>query len=148
MPSMKRFAVYCLVAWFAPLSAAAQDTSPLPQILHVLKPRCIGPANMSGRITEVAVYEKEPRIQYVASATGGLWKTTNHGTTWTPVFEREATISLGAVAVCQTNPDLVWVGSGEANARNSVSWGDGVYKSTDGGKSWQHMGLKATEHIG
>src|SRR5439155_6628938 len=79
---------------------------------------------------------------------GGLWKTVNNGTTWKPVFEREATISLGAVAVCQTNPDLVWLGTGEANARNSVSAGDGVYLSTDGGKTWTHKGLKATEHIG
>src|SRR5262245_10806381 len=137
---MKRFAVFCALILLVPERGLAQEASLLEQFLEVLKPRCIGPANMSGRITEVAVYEKEPRIQYVASATGGLWKTTNHGTTWTPVFEREATISLGAVAVCQTNPDLVWIGSGEANARNSVSWGDGVYKSTDGGKTWQHMG--------
>ncbi|MBI2805733.1 MAG: hypothetical protein HYX68_12205 [Planctomycetes bacterium] len=144
---MKRFIWFCaFVSCSSPL-ASAQEAG-LPQFLHALKPRCIGPANMSGRITEVAVYEKEPRIMYVASATGGLWKTINNGTTFRPVFERGATVSLGAVAVCQSNPDLVWLGTGEANARNSVSWGDGVYKSTDGGKSWQHMGLKATEHIG
>jgi photosystem II stability/assembly factor-like uncharacterized protein len=126
----------------------ADDPSPLPQILKALRPRLIGPANMSGRIVDVAVYEKEPRIQYVASATGGLWKTTNNGQTWKPTFERETTVSLGAVAVCQTNPDLVWVGTGEGNLRNSVSWGDGVYRSTDGGKTWQHRGLKETQHIG
>lgn len=139
--------VLFLAAWLLaiPLVASAQD---VPQFLQTLKPRCIGPANMSGRITEVAIYEKEPRIQYVASATGGLWKTINHGTTWKCVFEREAMCSIGAVAVCQTNPDLVWVGMGEANARNSVSFGDGVYQSTDGGKTWLHKGLKATEHIG
>ena len=144
---MKRFVVLFALILFVPLSASGQET-PFPQFLEVLRPRCIGPANMSGRITEVAVYEKEPRIQYVASASGGLWKTLNNGLTWKPVFEREKTIALGAVAVCQSNPNLVWVGTGEANARNSVSWGDGVYKSVDGGKTWQHMGLKETEHIG
>ncbi len=145
---MKRFVLLWALFVGVPLWAPAQDASPVPQLLDVLKPRCIGPANMSGRICAVAVYEKEPRIQYAASASGGLWKTVNNGTTWTPQFEHESTISLGAVAVCQTNPDLVWVGAGEANARNSVSWGDGVYKSSDGGKKWQHMGLKETAHIG
>ncbi|MSQ94079.1 MAG: hypothetical protein EXR98_05930 [Gemmataceae bacterium] len=142
---MKRLLLLCLFVLLTPWLASAQETD---QFLQTLKARCIGPANMSGRITEVAVYDKEPRIMYVTSASGGLWKTINNGTTWKPVFERETTIALGAVAVCQSNPDLVWVGAGEANARNSVSWGDGVYKSTDGGKAWQHMGLKATEHIG
>jgi len=142
---MKRF-VACFVFLLVPFVGAAQDTA-VGQFLQTLKPRCIGPANMSGRITEIAVYEKEPRIMYVASATGGLWKTVNNCTTWKCVYERETTISLGAVAVCQSNPDLVWIGSGEANARNSVSWGDGVYKSTDGGKLWKHMGLRQTEHI-
>ncbi len=143
---MRRFAT--LLALFLTSLAHAQEASLVPQYLQTLKPRCIGPANMSGRITEIAVYEKEPRIQYVASASGGLWKTSNNGTTFKPVFERGTTIALGAVAVCPTNPDLVWIGTGEANARNSVSWGDGVYRSSDGGKAWQHMGLKETEHIG
>jgi photosystem II stability/assembly factor-like uncharacterized protein len=131
-----------------PLAGGADEPSPVPQFLKQLRPRSIGPANMSGRIPALAVYEKEPRIMYVASATGGLWKTTNNGTTWKPVFEREATVSLGDVAVAAGNPDIVWVGTGEANARNSVSWGDGVYKSTDGGRTWKNMGLKETRHIG
>jgi photosystem II stability/assembly factor-like uncharacterized protein len=129
-------------------AALAQDSSGLAQALRTLKPRSIGPANMSGRIVDVAIYEKEPRIQYIASATGGLWRTTNHGVTFTPVFERDTTISLGAVAVNQANADIVWIGSGEGNARNSVSWGDGVYRSIDGGKNWQHVGLTETHHIG
>jgi photosystem II stability/assembly factor-like uncharacterized protein len=145
---MKRILALCALVLLSPWCASAQETSPVPQFLQTLRPRCIGPANMSGRITEIAVYEKEPRIQYVASATGGLWKTINNGTTWQPVFEREKTVALGAVAVCQTNPDIVWVGTGEANARNSVSWGDGVYLSTDGCKSWKNMGLKEIEHVG
>src|ERR1017187_5394745 len=107
---MKRFVWLCTVVLCSPFAASAQDASPVPQFLYTLRPRCIGPANMSGRICEVAVYEKEPRIQYVASASGGLWKTTNNGVTWTPQFERESTVALGAVAVCQADPDLVWVG--------------------------------------
>src|SRR5689334_21315840 len=102
---MKRLFALLALVLFTPSIAPAQDVA---QILQTLKPRCIGPANMSGRITEIAIYEKEPRIQYVASASGGLWKTVNNGTTWKPVFERESTVALGAVAVCQSNPDLVW----------------------------------------
>ena len=139
----------CFLLFLAAFPSALPGQELLvPQMLQTLKLRSIGPANMSGRITEVAVYEKEPRIMYVASASGGLWKTVNNGTTWTPVFERRRTISLGAVAVAASNPDIVWVGTGEANVRNSVSWGDGVYKSLDGGKTWQHMGLTQTQHIG
>jgi photosystem II stability/assembly factor-like uncharacterized protein len=140
------FAMVVLVIGGVP--ARGQDAPSLKDFLHVLKPRCIGPANMSGRIVEVAVHERRPSIMYVASASGGLWRTKNQGTTWDPVFERENTVALGAVAVYHGNPDTVWVGTGEANARNSVSWGDGVYKSTDGGKTWVHMGLKDTHHIG
>ncbi len=103
---------------------------------------------MGGRVIDLAVVESRPATLYVATASGGLWKTTNQGTTWTPVFEREATVSLGAVAMAPSNPEIVWVGTGEANARNSVSWGDGVYKSVNGGKTWQHMGLDDTQHIG
>src|SRR5438445_3323659 len=99
---MQRLLVF-FVFLIAPWLVSAQEA----QLLQTLRPRCIGPANMSGRITEVAVYEKEPRIMYVASASGGLWKTINNGTTWKPVFERETTIARGAVAVCQANPDLV-----------------------------------------
>jgi photosystem II stability/assembly factor-like uncharacterized protein len=130
------------------LPSRAGEAPLVPQMLQALKPRHIGPANMSGRITDVAVYETAPRIQYVASASGGLWKTVNHGATWKPVFERERTMALGAVAVDQRNPDVVWVGTGEANPRNSVSWGDGVYLSTDGGATWKHKGLKDSHHIG
>src|SRR5471030_1513913 len=104
---MKRFVVLVALCLWLPDFALAQE-SLVPQYLQTLKPRCIGPANMSGRITEVAVYEKEPRIQYVASASGGLWKTTNDGLTWKPVFERETTVALGAVAVGQSEPNLVW----------------------------------------
>ncbi|MDP6959093.1 MAG: hypothetical protein QF645_09825, partial [Planctomycetota bacterium] len=110
--------------------------------------REIGPAIMGGRITDIAVYEKKPQNFYVAAASGGVWKTRNNGTTWTPIFDHYGTSSIGDIALCQSNPDLLWVGTGEANARNSVTHGDGVYRSTDGGKSFQNMGLRETRFIG
>ena len=110
--------------------------------------RSIGPANMGGRVTSLAVYNADPTLYYVATASGGLLKTVNNGTTFSHLFDNQKTVSIGDVAVCQTNPDLVWVGTGEANPRNSVSYGDGVYKSTDGGKSFTNMGLKETFQIG
>jgi photosystem II stability/assembly factor-like uncharacterized protein len=128
---------------------AAPATVTLPAgWLKPLTWRSIGPANMSGRITSISVYEAEPSIYYVATASGGLLKTVNNGITFEHQFDREATVSLGAVCVSQSNPNLVWVGTGEGNPRNSVSYGDGVYKSTDGGKSWRNMGLKQSFQIG
>jgi photosystem II stability/assembly factor-like uncharacterized protein len=103
---------------------------------------------MSGRVVDVAVVEKRPSTMFVASASGGLWKTVNNGTTWEPVFDKQTTLSLGAVAVAQSNPAIVWVGTGEANPRNSVSSGDGVYKSTNGGRTWTCQGLRDSQHIG
>src|SRR5579872_2500224 len=110
--------------------------------------RCIGPANMSGRITAIAVNEADPTTYYVATASGGLLKTTNNGTTFSHLFDHESTVSIGDVAVCQSDPNIVWVGTGENNPRNSASYGDGVYKSTNAGKSWQNMGLKQSFQIG
>ncbi|MCH8259687.1 MAG: PDZ domain-containing protein [Planctomycetes bacterium] len=110
--------------------------------------RSIGPAVMGGRITDIAVYEADPTIYWVASASGGLLKTTNSGITFEHQFDHEATVSIGAVAVAQSDSNIVWVGTGESNPRNSVSWGDGVYKSTDGGKTWTNMGLKESFQIG
>jgi len=110
--------------------------------------RCIGPANMGGRVTAVAVVESDPTTYYVATASGGLLKTTNNGTTFSFVFEKQATISIGDVAVAPSDPNVVYVGTGENNPRNSVSYGDGVYKSTNGGKDWQNVGLTKTISIG
>jgi photosystem II stability/assembly factor-like uncharacterized protein len=115
--------------------------------LGALTFRNIGPASMSGRITDLAVVERDPTIIYAASATGGLWKTSDAGITWAPVFDKAATHSIGAVAVAQARPSEVWIGTGEATNRQSSSWGDGVYKSVDGGKTWSNMGLAETHHI-
>ncbi len=103
---------------------------------------------MGGRVDDVAVVERDPRIVYVGLAGGGLWKTTNAFTTWHPIFDNEAVSSIGAVAVSPSDPAVVWVGTGEANNRQSSSWGNGVYRSLDAGLTWQHMGLADTHHIG
>lgn len=110
--------------------------------------RAIGPATMGGRISDFAVSERQPRTVFAATGTGGLFKSDNLGTTWTAVFEKEAVASIGAVAVWQKNPSIVWVGTGEANSRNSSSWGRGVYRSVDGGATWTAAGLEATSCIG
>ncbi|OLC93524.1 MAG: hypothetical protein AUH86_16515 [Acidobacteria bacterium 13_1_40CM_4_58_4] len=110
--------------------------------------REIGPAVMGGRIDDFAVVESNPKIVYVGTASGGVWKTTNNGTTWEPVFDKEGVSTIGDIAIAPSDPAVVWVGTGEPNNRQSSSWGDGVYKSLDGGKTWKKMGLEVTHHIG
>lgn len=110
--------------------------------------RSIGPAVMGGRIGALAVVESDPSTFYVGTASGGLWKTVNKGTTWTPIFDDQGTSSIGDVAVSPSDPEILWVGTGEANNRQSSSFGDGVYRSLDGGKSWSHRGLRDSGHIG
>jgi photosystem II stability/assembly factor-like uncharacterized protein len=113
-----------------------------------LELRNIGPAVVGGRVIDIAVDPRTPSTWYVAAASGGVWKTTNSGTTWTPIFEGQGSFSIGCLAIDPKNPLVIWVGSGEKNSQRSVSYGDGVYKSTDGGKSWENVGLKKSEHIG
>ncbi len=113
-----------------------------------LKLRSIGPALMSGRIGDLAVNPEKPYEYYVAVASGGVWKTTNGGTTFEPIFDSQGSYSIGCITLDPNNPHTVWVGTGENNNQRSVAYGDGVYKSTDGGASWKNMGLKDSEHIG
>lgn len=118
-----------------------------PELLAGMKARSIGPAGMSGRIADIEAVETNPDIIYLGTATGGVWKSANGGFNWTPIFDDQPVAAIGAVAVFQASPDIVWVGTGEGNPRNSVSVGNGIYKSLDGGKTWTHMGLEATERI-
>ncbi|MFO0043509.1 MAG: WD40/YVTN/BNR-like repeat-containing protein [Pseudomonadota bacterium] len=124
-------------------SAAAPD----PALLAGLDARSIGPATMSGRVTAIEAVPDDPRVVYVGTAAGGVWKTTNAGITWTPVWEKEPVHSIGALAIDPSNPNTVWAGTGETNVRNSVSYGRGIYRSTDAGRSWQFKGLADSERI-
>lgn len=128
-------------------AAHAQSPALVAEEFERLHFRSIGPATMSGRIADLAVYEANPAIYYVGTAHGGVWKTTSNGATFEPLFQDQGLIAIGDVAVSQINPDLVWVGAGESNNRQSTSWGGGVYKSTDGGKTFTLMGLARSKHI-
>ncbi len=125
------------------LSAAALD----PALLAGLKARAIGPAGMSGRVAAVAAVPSDPNVIYVGAATGGVWKSSDGGLAFTPVFDREGFHSIGALAIHPQNPSLVWVGTGEGNTRNSAGHGGGIFRSLDAGRTWQRMGLEGTERI-
>lgn len=113
-----------------------------------LRARNIGPAITSGRISDIAVHPDTRSTYYVATASGGVWKTTNAGTTYKPLFDNQGSYSIGCITLDPNNPNVVWVGTGENNNQRSVAYGDGIYRSNDGGTSWKHMGLKKSEHIG
>ncbi len=113
-----------------------------------LKWRSVGPALTSGRVSDIAVHPQNRHVYYVAAASGGVWKTENNGTNWQPVFDAQGSYSIGCVSIDPNNPFTIWVGTGENNSQRSVSFGDGVYKSLDGGKTWENMGLKDSQHIG
>ena len=158
MTPLVRLLVPCALftGFVAPASAQdeaggspAQVAAAIPSDwVESLRWRSIGPANMGGRVTALAVYEADPSTFYVGTATGGLLKTTNNGITFEHQFDGEATVAIGDVAVAATDPNIVWVGTGESNPRNSVSYGDGVYKSLDGGETWKNMGLDRSFQIG
>ncbi|HTQ81385.1 MAG TPA: glycosyl hydrolase [Thermoanaerobaculia bacterium] len=128
--------------------AAEKKTAWNADTFSGLELRNIGPALTSGRIVDLAVDPKDKRVWYVATAASGVWKTRNAGVTWSPIFDSEASFSIGCVTVDPNDSLVVWVGSGENNSQRSVSYGDGVYKSVDGGVSWENVGLKTSEHIG
>ena len=128
--------------------ATAPEAAPAAEWQSQFTWRSLGPASMGGRITAIAVQESDPSTFWVATATAGLLKTTNNGMTFEHQFDHEGASSVGAVAVAASDPKIVWVGTGENNPRNSSSYGDGVYKSVDGGKTWKHMGLRASFQTG
>ena len=139
-------ALFAGTALITPTLARAQTA--LETAISHLEYRGIGPALMGGRIADIAVVESKPQVFYIATGTGGVWKTVNHGTSWTPLFDDQPTSSIGDVTLDQSNPNLVWVGTGEPQNRQSSGWGNGVYRSTDAGNTWRHMGLEGTKHVG
>ncbi|HEV7622056.1 MAG TPA: hypothetical protein VGO09_09990, partial [Flavisolibacter sp.] len=137
---------FCLMLLFITgFTAKCQDI--FGTQLKNMKPRSIGPAGMSGRITAIDVVVNKTDVWYVGSASGGVWKTTNAGASWIPVFDEQNTLNIGSIAIEQSNPSVVWVGTGEGNPRNSLNLGDGIFKSLDGGKTWKKMGLEKTHNL-
>ncbi|MCA1732942.1 MAG: hypothetical protein LC732_05000, partial [Acidobacteria bacterium] len=141
---MSRRLLVFLFTLLSPLTLLAQID---PAMLAGLKARAIGPATMSGRIAAIDAVASNPNIIYVGAATGGVWKSVDGGVTWKPLFDEQPVAAIGAVAVHQQNPDIVWVGTGESNVRNSASVGNGMYRSLDGGVTWTHLGLEGSERI-
>ncbi len=154
---MRRLFLAVAIATFlaAPLAAQAAGSKPakppeslLAKVAVALPFRSIGPSFMGGRIADIVVHPTTPGLWYVAAGSGGVWKTTNAGTTWTPIFEDQPSYSIGEITLDPTNPEVVWVGTGENVSGRHVGWGDGVYRSRDAGRTWQRMGLPRSEHIG
>ncbi|HEY1582197.1 MAG TPA: hypothetical protein VGF73_03750 [Chthoniobacterales bacterium] len=136
----------------SPTASAQPNASPTPVqltdvLLKGLKARVIGPAVMGGRVSDIAIDRRNPAIFYVGLGTGGIFKSSNNGVTFDPIFDKQPLLSIGAIAIAPSDSDVVWVGTGEANDRNSSEWGDGVYRSTDGGSNWANVGLKETRAI-
>src|SRR6202011_4589895 len=152
--NMRNWKAFCSAAvifgvlWILPAGLAAQQAVFDSDTISGLGARNIGSAAMSGRVAAVTAVKEDGRLTvYVGAASGGVWKSVNGGTTYKPVFDKQPVQSIGAIAIDPSNSKIVWVGTGEAWTRNSVSVGDGVYKSTDGGENWTNMGLKDSEHI-
>ena len=130
------------------LYSQSEKNKAISTAVNGLELRGIGPALMGGRIADIVVNPNNPSIWYVAAGSGNLWKTTNRGITWQPIFDKQASYSIGTLAIDPNQTETVWVGTGENVSGRHVGWGDGVYKSTNGGKTWQQMGLSKSEHIG
>ena len=146
---MQRLLTYLLAFIGFSFIANAQTSYEIPSnIASGLKIRNVGPALTSGRVADLAINPENHAEYYVAVASGGVFKTSNAGTTYEPIFDNYGSYSIGCVALAPSNPNIVWVGTGENNNQRSVAYGDGVYKSIDGGKSFTNMGLENSEHIG
>lgn len=145
MAMIKRFSLFLLLVMIISNASFAQKIG-LDQFKS-WKPRNIGPAGMSGRITAIDAVVADPNTIYLGAASGGVWKTINQGASWEAVFEEQPILNIGSIAIQQSNPSTVWVGTGEGNPRNSISLGEGMYKTIDGGKSWKKMGLEKTRNI-
>jgi len=141
--------IFLVALTIPPIQAAKKDQSGLmtDKLISGMKVRNIGPAYMSGRIADIEVDPKDPSTWYVAVGSGGVWKTDNAGITWKPIFDSEAVYSTGDVTIDPSNSNIIWVGTGENNGGRHLSFGDGVYRSLDGGQTWKNMGLKKSEHI-
>ncbi len=137
---------FSIAAMIAGAQAAGKDSDYPP--FRTLEWKCLGPATMGGRVVDLAVDPGKRAIFYVASASGGVFKTTNGGTRFRAIFDGQGSLSIGAIALAPSRPEVVWVGTGEANPRNSVSFGDGVYRSEDGGETFTHCGLEDSHHVG
>ncbi|HEX4957206.1 MAG TPA: hypothetical protein VFV46_03440, partial [Lacibacter sp.] len=139
---MRRLFLLCLLG----MSITVQAQVKLEQFKN-MKPRNIGPAGMSGRVTAIDAIYSNPEIIFVGAASGGVWKTDNGGANWKPLFDEQPLINIGALKVQQSNPSVIWVGTGEGNPRNSLNLGEGIFKTLDGGKTWKRMGLEKTRNI-
>ncbi len=137
-----------LAANAPPGPLGAQRAPAVPALYGDLDFRLIGPAVTGGRLHDVEALPFDPSTIYVAAASGGIWKSTNKGTTWTPIFDDQAVSTFGDLAIAASDPNVIWAGTGEQNNRQSTSWGNGVYRSTDAGATWTHLGLEETRHIG
>ncbi len=151
MRSLGKFAKIMSLAMAALIGGSlllgAQDDAPEAKALKSLEWRPIGPANMGGRVSDIVGIPGDPKTFYVGGADGGVWKTTNAGTTFEPLFEDQPVYSIGSLTLAPSDLNILWLGSGEGDPRNSVSYGNGVYLSTDAGKHWKHLGLEDTERI-
>ncbi|MBI1723791.1 MAG: glycosyl hydrolase, partial [Gemmatimonadetes bacterium] len=145
---MRRTLALFTLALLTPCFAFAQRMRPDSALLTALRWRSIGPANMAGRVSDIEANPRNPKVFYVAYATGGVWKTVNAGTTWQPIFDNTGAHSVSELAIAPSDTNTVWAGTGEEDSRNSISPGSGVFKSTDGGRTWTNMGLRESHHIG
>ena len=163
MPPIRKiscvFALVVLSGWMPGIGPeAAQANAPtvdseataasVSEVISAMSLRNIGPALMSGRIADLAIHPHEPSTWYAAAGSGGVWKTENAGTTWRPIFDQQSSYSIGCLTLDPQNPNVIWVGTGENVSGRHVGWGDGIYRSLDGGSTWTQMGLEDSEHIG